>query len=500
MPSSKQRRQSVAGVVRAVVVVQAVAGVVVAVLFVGFLAVYRTQAQAVSDRQERLLDLRDLRSEIISAETGLRGYLLVEQVSFLTPYREAFPRIERGFAELRPESSPADRRRLVRLRATVYEWRREFAERVLRGWRGPNRDRAIALVRSGQGKRRTDRARRVLVALSRSARRDIDRAESRLRTAGLVAVLGFGAATLLFAAATRRLSRRMSRRVVAPITALASTAQSFGSGAYEKRATEGGLLELDLMARTFNEMAERVAGTVQELQRLDHMKSTFVSTVSHELRTPLTAIKGYLEALTDGMGGDLNEEQQEFVEIAQENVARLEELMNDLLVLARLDSGLAEPDRRPVKLLPVLERLLASFRPAAAKREIEVRLHAAGDIGVLGEELRLTQAFGNLVSNALKFSPPGSTVDVRLDRRDGDAVVEVTDRGVGIPEDELPQLTQRFFRASTGSGVPGTGLGLAITREMVERQLGRLEVESRVGEGSTFRVRLPVDDGAGSPV
>jgi signal transduction histidine kinase len=497
--SWKSPRRSLAGVVRAVVVAQAVAGILVAVSFLAFFAVYRTQAAAVSDRQERLLDLRDLRGEVVSAETGLRGYLLVGEPEFLAPYRAAFPRIERGFAQLFSESSPADRRRLVQLRATVQEWRRDFAERVLRDWRGPDRASAVALVRSGQGKRRTDRARAVLNELSRSARRDIDRAEASLRGAGILTVLGFVLATLLFAVATRALSRRMSRRVVAPITALASTAESFGSGAYQERATEGGLVELDLMARTFNDMAERVAGTVQELRQLDRMKSTFVSTVSHELRTPLTAIKGYLEALTEGMAGDLNEEQQEFAEIAQENVARLEALMTDLLLLSRLDSGLAEPDRRPVHLLPVLERLVASFRPAAAKREIEVRLDATGDIVVLGEELRLTQAFGNLVSNALKFGPPGSTVDIRLEGRDADAVVEVTDRGIGIPEDELPQLTQRFFRASTAGGVEGTGLGLAITREMVERQEGRLEIESRVGEGSTFRVRLPVYDGAAPP-
>jgi signal transduction histidine kinase len=136
-----------------------------------------------------------------------------------------------------------------------------------------------------------------------------------------------------------------------------------------------------------------------------------------------------------------------------------------------------------------------AVKPLAGERQIRIGLEAAPSLTVPGDRVRLEQALGNLVSNAVKFSPLGETVRVRALSENGQAVVEICDSGIGIPEDEIPELMQRFYRASTAGTVDGTGLGLAISREIIERHQGRIEVESEQGLGSTFRVRLPLQSG-----
>jgi len=482
----------VASTVRHAVTVQAVAGLLIAIVAVSFFADYRSQAGRVGRQQERLLQLRDLRGELLSAETGLRGYLLVSRPAFLAPYQQAFPRIARLSGQLRTAATPDERRRQDRLYAVIEDWRRNFAQVVLRDVDGMNRAAALRRVRTGQGKVRIDRARVLLTDLSGAAQADIAAAQHRLQTVYLLALAGFLTATALLAITTALLRRRLRAQVVAPVTALSAAAQAFGAGSYAARAPTGGLAELDLTARTFNEMAERVSGVVDELRQVDRMKTRLVSTVSHELRTPLSAISGYLEALLDGLGGDLNEEQREYAQIAQENATQLEALIADLLVLAQLEGDELRLRRDRVDLAPLLERLLGDLRPAAAHRDVTLHLSPGPGAVVAGEDLQLTRAFSDLVANAVKFSPPGAAVQVRLHRDGDEAVVEVVDRGVGISEDEAAKLSERFVRASTAQGVEDTGLGLSITREIVAAHGGRLEVDSRVGEGSTFRVRLPL--------
>jgi signal transduction histidine kinase len=481
----------VASTVRRAVAVQAVAGVLIAIVAVGLFADYRSQADRVGHQQERLLQLRDLRGELLSAETGLRGYLLVSRPAFLGPYRRAFPRIERLSAQLRKAATLDERRRQDLLSAVIEDWRQNFAQVVLRDLAGMDRAAGLRLVRTGEGKARIDRARTLLDDLSAAARTDIDAARHRLHIADLLALVGFLTATALLAVATTLLRRRLRAQVVAPVTALAAAAQAFGAGSFAARAPVSGLAELDLMARTFNEMAARVSGVVDELRQVDRMKTRLVGTVSHELRTPLTAISGYLEALLDGLGGDLNEEQQEYAQIAHENATRLEALIADLLVLSRLEGDELRL-RATVDLVPLLERVVGDQRPAAAHRDVTLRLSPGPGAVVTGEDLRLTLAFGTLVGNAVKFSPPGLEVHVRVHLDQDGVVVDVVDRGVGIPEAELAQLSEGFLRASTVQGAAGNGSGIWTAREIVAAHDGRLEVESRVGEGSTFRVHLPL--------
>jgi signal transduction histidine kinase len=238
-------------------------------------------------------------------------------------------------------------------------------------------------------------------------------------------------------------------------------------------------------------MAGDIEELVAELRQLDELKGEFVSAVSHELRTPLTSIKGYLESVLAEETGPLNDEQREELDIVYRNATRLQDLASDLLTLARLESGRIEMEFRPVDLCPLLAELRDELRPAARKRGLEIRLDCTRALAVEADGLRLHQALGNLVANAIKFSREDDNVALRAFNGNAEVVIEVWDRGVGIPADEVPRLKERFYRASTAGDAQGTGLGLAITQEIVERHGGRLEVDSEVGAGSTFRIRLP---------
>ena len=182
--------------------------------------------------------------------------------------------------------------------------------------------------------------------------------------------------------------------------------------------------------------------------------------------------------------------------IALRNATRLQRIIDDLLTLSRLDAGRLELELEPLEVGDLLEDIREAAEPLARQREIRITLDTTPSLTVLADRARLEQALGNLVSNAVKFSPTGEAVNLRALRDDGHTLVEVSDSGVGIPEDEIPQLMQRFYRASTAGAVEGTGLGLAISREIIERHQGQLEVESEEGIGSTFRVHLPLRDRA----
>ena len=320
---------------------------------------------------------------------------------------------------------------------------------------------------------------------------EIEAAEERGERLGALAIAGIAALCLAVVLALRTALRRLNVRLTDPLDDVAAASRRLGGGDLSARVAERGVDEVAVVGRSFNKMAGDIEELVAELRQLDELKGEFVSAVSHELRTPLTSIKGYLESVLAEETGPLNEQQREELEIVYRNATRLQDLTNDLLTLARLESGRIEMDLRPLDLGGLLAELREELQPAARRRGLEIRLDCGRALEVEADALRLHQALGNLIGNAIKFSREDDTVALRAVDRDREVLIEVSDQGVGIPADEVPRLKERFYRASTAGDAQGTGLGLAITEEIVERHGGRLEVESRVGAGSTFRIRLP---------
>jgi signal transduction histidine kinase len=228
----------------------------------------------------------------------------------------------------------------------------------------------------------------------------------------------------------------------------------------------------------------------EQLVEIDTLKDEFVSSVSHELRTPLTSISGYVELLLED---EPDEEKRGYLAIVDRNAHRLLGLVSDLLFTARLQEGRLELDRSEVDLTELVRHAVESARPRSETSSVELTVEIEGVVQVHGEQARLAQLLDNLVSNAIKFTPQGGRVTVRLTGGDGLARIEVTDTGIGIPDQEREKLFERFFRSQTAleRQIQGTGLGLYISKAIVEAHGGRIGVHSREGLGTTFVVELP---------
>ncbi|HEX5533370.1 MAG TPA: ATP-binding protein [Actinomycetales bacterium] len=268
-------------------------------------------------------------------------------------------------------------------------------------------------------------------------------------------------------------------------------------------ADVGRALELSVVYEQQLELVDR-------LQELDRQKTDFLSTVSHELRTPLTSIRGYLELIRDGDAGPVPEPVLDMLEVVDRNAGRLSALIEDLLILSRIESGTygagtasdAEAD-----VFAVVRGVVRSLLPQAATAG--VTLESTGDPGAGALKARLAEpelerVVLNLVANAIKFTPAGGRVSIHTssntddntqaaDAGSGSVVVTVEDTGIGIPAEDQEQLFDRFFRASNAvrDAVPGTGLGLAIVRGVVQHHGGEVSLRSAAGEGTRVTVRLP---------
>ncbi|MBW8874404.1 MAG: PAS domain-containing protein [Acidobacteria bacterium] len=236
-----------------------------------------------------------------------------------------------------------------------------------------------------------------------------------------------------------------------------------------------------------------------ELTRVADMRKDFVANVSHELKTPLAAIRGYAETLRDGA---LEEPAtaRRFTERILSQCRRLQELLDDLLTLSRLEGVAPALEREPVDLGAVVRRAVELLSTAAREKRVEITVEeeAVPPVPPIpGDPDGLERLLLNLLDNAIKYNRPDGKVTLRLARADGEAgqaVIEVSDTGIGIPPESIPRLFERFYRVDKGRAREegGTGLGLAIVKHVAQAHGGQVDVESRVGRGSTFRVRLPL--------
>jgi two-component system phosphate regulon sensor histidine kinase PhoR len=227
----------------------------------------------------------------------------------------------------------------------------------------------------------------------------------------------------------------------------------------------------------------------------DQMRTDFVANASHELRTPLATILGFIETLQDANRPEDAATRTRFLGIMLGEARRMRQLVDDLVSLSRIEADRFSPPRDPLLLASLAEEVAATITTAEAL--MPQRLIVTTESGlpaVAGDRAQLSQLLHNLIGNALKYGRVGTPIRIDLSR-DGDTVrLDVVDQGDGIPSEHLPRLTERFYRVDPGRSraAGGTGLGLAIVKHIVERHRGRLEIESAVGVGSRFRVRLPV--------
>jgi signal transduction histidine kinase len=295
---------------------------------------------------------------------------------------------------------------------------------------------------------------------------------------------------------TRRHDDRGERWRLVPLTLAALTPsavgvlQSVNGSAVNVPALSG------ISAVLFVLVLARVAGLMEDItryHRVEQLRNQFVSLVSHELRTPLTSIRGALGLIASGRLGPLRDDTQEMLDIAVRNTQRLGRLLDDILDLERMDSGTLTMASQPCSARGLVDQAADAMRPMAEQAAVPLRV-AGPDATVAADPYRVVQALGNLLGNAIKFSPPGATVWVTVEPRRDQVLVRVKDQGRGIPADKLETIFGRFEQvdSSDARDKGGSGLGLAICRSIIEQHGGRVWVHSTLGQGSTFSFTLPL--------
>jgi two-component system phosphate regulon sensor histidine kinase PhoR len=324
---------------------------------------------------------------------------------------------------------------------------------------------------------------------------EINRQVSEIRGKILVSTaLAFLPAILLAAALARYISRRFAT--------IMSHAGELARGNFRSRLAETDSSEFGQLSQTLNETAENLQQTVAQLQRehaelekLERIRKDFVINVSHELRTPLASIQGYTETLIDGAIEDPDYNMR-FLGIIRHNAERLARLTEDLLTLSRVEQRRQKFEFEIHPANALIHDAFEMMRPIAEKSRIQLlEERAPEDAVVCCDSEAVSQILSNLMENAIKYTPAGGRISVGALPKDAMVEFFVRDTGIGIPEEDLPRLFERFYRVDKARSreLGGTGLGLAIVKHLVAAHNGLMRVESRVHEGSTFAFTLPVN-------
>lgn len=274
----------------------------------------------------------------------------------------------------------------------------------------------------------------------------------------------------------------VSRSIYRPIQRVAAASRSVARGQLQQRVDVGGSQEAQELATSFNQMTE-------EVERQQTALRDFLANVSHDLQTPLTSINGFSQALMDDVvKGD---EQRNAYRIIEDESRRLLRLVEGLLDLSRIEAGQVQVESKPVEVSSLLDHVGELFTLRAQELDVNLSV-SSSDVGdVLGDWDRLDQVLGNLVDNALRHTPPGGDVQLSARRESRSSVsIAVADTGVGIPEEAIPNLFDRYYKSDRPGAQGGTGLGLAIARELVRAQGGEIRVSSEQGIGTTFHIVL----------
>ncbi len=297
----------------------------------------------------------------------------------------------------------------------------------------------------------------------------------------LAGALGAGIALVI--------ARWVARGMTQPLRDMAQAASRMEAGDYSQRVFTDSRDEVGQLAVAFNRMSS-------ELESLERLRRDLVANVSHELKTPISALRAHLENLLDGV----ERPDPETLQVMLAQSERLGRLVDELLMLSRLESGDVPLERERVELAPLVAQVLSEIEVARADRRVELDDALPADLPpVFADRERVHQVLFNLLDNAVRFTPTGGRVTVSASPNNGSVDVAVADTGPGIAAEHLPRVFERFYRidASRSRDDGGTGIGLAIARSVVEAHGGRIWAESEPGSGSTFTFALPVAPAAG---
>ncbi len=410
------------------------------------------------------------------------GMLVLGDPRYMTRWQERAAQVREEIIGLGSFLTTAEQEaRLHRVRETFTAYERVVAEEQALVRQGL-RERALILaetessplierVESSLGRLMDD-----IHSAALTAQAEASRLEGRTWTGVFMALGGaVGLALLATALIVLRLTRSLG--------ALSAATAEVAAGSFRDPVRVQGGDEMAELARSFNTMAER-------LREMNKLKETFIASVSHELRSPLTSMREAGHLLRDEVPGGLNPKQARLVEIVEQGADRLLRLVNQILDFSRLRAGMLAIQRLPVFLDETVRQGVDELRPQAQEAGLALEMERVGArFDYLGDEDRLIQVIVNLVTNAIRFTPRGGRVMVRLIDAGAEVEIQVEDNGVGIPALALPRIFGWYEQAHRERG--GTGLGLPIVKGLVEAHGGRVTVESQEGKGSRFTVLLP---------
>jgi len=299
----------------------------------------------------------------------------------------------------------------------------------------------------------------------------------------------------------------ITRGINKPLKTLEQATKSIAQGDFNQKVDISSPPEIERLAKAFTFMCNR-------LQELDNLKKDFISNISHELRTPLTSIKEASHLLREGAIGEISSEQKEFLEVILEEGEKLDQYINNLLDLSKMEAGMMSYSWQSCDLTQIINHIAQGLRPVAQKKDIQLDIAIQEVLPlVIADSRKLQQVITNLLSNALKFTPPEGKITISASTALGSAVassqplkpgtgfdnqegikVSVSDMGPGIPKEDWERVFDKFYQIGRGvaASYPGSGLGLAIAQRIVEDHVGRIWVESELDKGSIFTFFLPL--------
>ena len=293
------------------------------------------------------------------------------------------------------------------------------------------------------------------------------------------------------------LVKRLSDVIIKPVLDMKDSAQAMASGDYSGRVKVQGDDEIAELGDALNSLGKDLGEYIAKMERTEKIRRDFVANVSHELRTPITIIRGYNEAIYDGMVTD-PAVLQRYRGLINEETVRLERMVRELLDISRLESSdpLTVNNMDELPLAGIIRNVAEKLSVRCVKNNVKFNIHADDTIKIWGDGDQMVQLIMILCDNALKYSPENGTVSVGANKlEDGSVLLTVADQGKGIPEEDIPFIWERFYKVEKSHcrSVPGTGLGLAIAKEIIRVHGASAEVISKCGSGTTFEIKFPKD-------